>query len=552
VRYLFIYPSSLKIMETTVEDKKLEKALTVIIILIVVQALKEVLHAIRKWSRDKDPLPANSNGTPVKTNPLLSPITVSILQLLFVIILVGWIFMGPQIQSSFTALMSRKEQPTLPPTGVWNTMEDPDLFPRGLRYQWYQFGRTDETRVPITECPFYTHSREVQEALLLPIGEIVPIPASKRKQLAMDSHLLQELRAQQEVIHSARVRASSRCALVPEEEWLSLDTEMRFLAEPHQPSIFQILDSIPMAKKMLEDAPVSEVLMTHDLNRYLRVLAIRPELSSSSMNPKEGGKNGKQQKKLASHTLGFYMMTEKEITVTASRWLQERYDLAETSVHIDPCLCLAYFGILGSGMHLHFAGGSSNEMIKSGDLDAMKHSSIRRTSWNLWLSPKYKSHNAFAGKVESNITHIKILGSFPRMIHEKLNISRERYPNTTSLIHHKISSVEYIQLDELLAEGIGETRVSVIDPHWVHHHHPAPVQSPPKIIEEDVEDEEEDEDEKVLTTPEIVSAPLLQIFPLSELAKGAVSEISLTGGDNACFAYCQLVDEAILEHVRKN
>lgn len=424
-----------------------------------------------------------------------------------VALVITWVYFGSPLPTFRTST-------ALPPLGTW-------VADRDIKYQYYQFGSTEDARVPVLECSEYSQSERMQEEILPPLDTLFPIPKSTRERTAMDPHVLRELMTKKEEIVLARERGRKRCALNPEEEWLTLDTRMSHLTGTHAPSLGQTMRSTPHSATLLTQGHVSDILIGRDFERYLRVLAVQPVAGTT-----EGTK------KIHTNALGFYIIKEQTLLEAATDYLREFYEKAEVETRSPPCLCVAYFGIVGSGLHLHYHGKEFTtaelDSLDPGVLIAMRNQ--RAADWQLWVDARVKHHNMATPIVESNHTYVTYM-PWPYAVHQKLNVSRDRYPNVTSLEHRLVSVIEYYQLEHLLSDEVGRLRVAELDEDW--------------LLDEYPVDEEEDD------TAFIPTAPLVQAFPLENFEKNTRMEMTLSDKSNACFQRCLAVEATIAKHARE-
>ncbi len=416
-----------------------------------------------------------------------------------------WAFWGCPVPTTLHHLYTGEKEDTGPPVGQWMARDD-----QSVRYQWYQF--TDDDRIPVLECTEYTQSAKIQELLLPSLDDVAPIPDSRERR-KMEPELIRELDTKRKSVVDARDRGLKRCALNNESEWLTLDTTMTFLTGDSQPSLFDTVTATPKRKELFSHSQVNHVLLARDGQRYFRVLAIQP-VKEIIPSPTDAT----QYTTKITNKLRYVIVTEKMIIDTATAYLREIYDIARTRIDAYPCLCPAYFGILGSGIHMNFYGNNEKESANADPGLVLIMQYQRASQWELWFQPAMKTTQTVVWW-ETNVTLIDYLKTFPYKVNEKLNISRDRYEHVTTYNVPAYATVEYYNVADML-----KNNEKVTLSRWLLN------------TNESVYNE---------TSDRTTSAPLVQTFSLEDLSRGARSTTRIEDDVVTCYVHCNAIEQEI-------
>jgi hypothetical protein len=207
-----------------------------------------------------------------------------------------------------------------PALGVWHSAA-------AGRYQYHRFAAGI---APVIECIHYDQVALLHEAILGPIPDLTPearIEPSVARQEELERARQRDLRAQ----------AARRCVM----------------DEQQVTAVELLIDSRWSGKPQKGHLPAPAILVMRDGTRYFRALAVQ-----------------------ANGTLAPRLVNEQDVLVAAVEWVQLLRE-KETQRHLkalyDPCLCLAHYGLLQTGVHLYFD---------------RKTPSPAGAAWRVWYQPR--------------------------------------------------------------------------------------------------------------------------------------------------------------------
>jgi len=244
------------------------------------------------------------------------------------------------------------------PLDVWLAVRE-DPFAEELFYQWWQLG-TDpyEGRVPILDCAQWSP----EHVVVLHARLLQPIPPLTREML-QDKERQDLEKARRDSAHDMRRKAGQRCMLRnvtllpaaggrdPGAHLLSKPTLADWLPGPGGASV---------ATEGRGGGP-EVVAVLRNGSRFYPVQGVRRVGGNASSN---------------AWAYGPALLSEDGMLRAAARWVNQQMEHAGGGLRadaLDRCLCPAYFGVFGSGLHLHY------------DLRAhVKDTAATGEHWALW------------------------------------------------------------------------------------------------------------------------------------------------------------------------
>lgn len=396
----------------------------------------------------------------------------------------------------------------------WQTLDgSSSSSSESTRYQVFQFGDTPVTRVPVLECTQVHTTRSVYADLLPRLPDLFPT-FRHRHHLSMDPADAQRIADERATVVRARKKGRRRCSLdAPTDHYLTLDATMAHLTGDTHPGIPAVVASTVDASAMLAQARVEDVLVGRDRALYYRVLAVVPTAAGDSV-------------------LAWRLLRVGDVRRAADEWLRGLRETARTNIDMTPCLCLAHFGVIGSGLHLHYRARSDSDDSGGG-------------VWMLLAMPRFTHHNSQAGMTETSIVYLDYLSRFPHRVNAHFNL-------TDYFAHSSVSTIAYYDVESTMEGPAGVKRMGSIEPFWILDDY-VPTRTRPDTRKDEDDDEDEDGDEDSVfgssDAPLMAhlqsDAPLLAVVSIESLSSNMPTQLTLKEKDTGCFSYCVLVEQKL-------
>jgi hypothetical protein len=327
-----------------------------------------------------------------------------------------------------------------------------------VRYKWLYLGAgaSRDSLVPVVECAHW----ETADTLLLdqdagglvePLPEVLPDdridPA--RERVVLD---------QRARIADARATARRRCALdtpttptVPNA--VPLDLNMEHLLTRARLSDWMT----DVYRGNLTRTRVEHVLVQRNGRRWYAVVAIVPVATAPGQGqPKTASK--------VNYELRRALLDETALLETANAYVETLMLKSRGGIKLDnKCLCLAHFGVFGSGLHLVYDDRA------------------QPPRWRLWAQMRYvRPSGSGAGAlarlddsargvsaataaprlVESNMTYFEYLLQFPAEVDMRMQVINSR--------HYEAEYVSALDIvTRLETVGVADTHLDAREPGWV-------------------------------------------------------------------------------------
>jgi hypothetical protein len=299
-------------------------------------------------------------------------------------------------------------------------------------YQWHRFGPEgeEETVAPVAECARHEEARSLQSLLLPPNTE----PTSLEL-MDLSPRAAKVLEDRYALIKDSRDDAMRHCILNPQR--LTLSTDMPYLTNESSKSLVQLIEeNAKEIARLAPLAPVESFFLAKTGERYLRVLALAPSIKHGK---KAGGGGGG-----GPITPQLLVMTERELRDAATAWYEGFLAKAATKLTHVRTICPAFFGILGSRMHLYFDPLTGK--------------------WRLWLNVRYVDSNRDSPNfLSANNTYLSYLTVFPYAVTRRLPEGTEMtvFPPTATVSYYDLQRA----LDDEGDKGLA--RLDNLLPYWL-------------------------------------------------------------------------------------
>jgi hypothetical protein len=205
---------------------------------------------------------------------------------------------------------------------------------------------TNKQTIPIVDCAYHGLSERVQHAIL---GDM---PAARRAlgDGDADAGIAGDLRRAQLALQSQRSdallrrkKALQRCGLGAAYVHETASAAPSFEAHVTRPPFWDA-QRTPLAAASTR---VADVIVARNGSRYFSVAAVRQPPGS------------------ASYRLMPALVAELDLVLAADRWFTRLTELAGPSESYAPCLCVAHFGIVNSGLHLFYDAAATRWRVRA-------------------------------------------------------------------------------------------------------------------------------------------------------------------------------------------
>lgn len=382
--------------------------------------------------------------------------------------------------------------------------------PNATRYQLHVYGEGAAMRAPVLDCAHYPLAVAVAAAVLPSVETLV-------RTTARDPSVLNKQLEQRHAIEAVRALAAERCLVDGGQLWAPAHAEVTAVLERAGAAAWLRASRLESVSAV-SDARVHDVLVARDGTRFMRVWAL---VAPNGTTPASSSSPRVERRAV--------VLAEGALLAATRRWHATILERAKTHTDHYPCLCVAHFGIVGSGLHLHYedagggggsggvagggggsGSGGSNDLLGSGG----------GGSWHLWSEARLVHENVLSGYAYTNISYLDFLSHFPGNVHALLNMS--------GVEHYTLNTVEYVELAALLDGVGGDTRVDAFAPFWL-------------LRPEEITD-------ATNTTLGLAAgqAQLLAVLNAHKLAGGRMTRRELRGAANVCFVYCRRAEERLM------
>lgn len=286
-------------------------------------------------------------------------------------------------------------------------------------YTPWLFADAQGKRVPVADCAFYDHAALVQNSVLGPaLSEGRPsspsaaaLAASAGTEMALPDgagDYVRRVKNERTEAMLRRQRAAQHCGLNAARVETLTDRVNQTTFEPHivRP-VFWSTPARAAAVGLTDEAlRVTSVIVTRNQTYYVRVAMVR------------------QAPGAASYRLQNVLVDVHDLVRAVEQWYARLTELLGPSADVLRCLCVAHFGIVGSGLHVYHDTATGR--------------------WSLMLDASISFNVSFS---EGEITEVYWRDrplAFPAVVDSHYGVSRLR--------HHGKILVRHIGLDQFASE----------------------------------------------------------------------------------------------------